>query len=555
MRLAIFRRIDAVAPLEAPRERALEGAAAAVGDLLDRQVGAGQQFLRPHVHVGPVKLPERDTHQDPCRPVEGGEVDLEVARQLLLVLEDALAQGAGDGVDDGRGGRVLGGHDRLHALPAPGRPDQSPLQGTGVDLFDRDKRDIFHGGFLFGPKVSGFWAIGPIYRAKSSPYGYAKVIRDSRSPVRGYAKVILDSRSPVRGYTKVIRDSRSPVRRYTKVIRNSHSWARGYGGWPPGPTGARCLVSEFFLQGEEEGDAFSRAAFGRDLALVEMDAVLHDREPQPRPADFPASPLVDPVEPLEDPVDVFRGDADAIVRETEIVIFGVFLVAIDRDRDVLAGVGEGIVEQVAEDGVEQGLVAPHHRLVGQLDFGFHLFLLDLARAFRQDTADQLVEVDLGQVEHVRRLLQPVEYGDVAEQQGEARALRVTALEEETQLVGRDLRVREDGLQIALDAADGRLQLVRDVLRQLPFQAALLLLPGDVVDGQLVTVVDEQDALHEEYLSALVDRNRLAQHLAIALEVADVVVQELVDRVELLYVNGLVRLIDVRVGDDINILYK
>ena len=48
-------------------------------------------------------------------------------------------------------------------------------------------------------------------------------------------------------------------------------------GWPPGPTGARCLVSEFFLQGEEEGDAFSRAAFGRDLALVEMDAVLHDR--------------------------------------------------------------------------------------------------------------------------------------------------------------------------------------------------------------------------------------------------------------------------------------
>ena len=541
MRLAIFRRIDAVAPLEAPRERALEGAAAAVGDLLDRQVGAGQQFLRPHVHVGPVKLPERDTHQDPCRPVEGGEVDLEVARQLLLVLEDALAQGAGDGVDDGRGGRVLGGHDRLHALPAPGRPDQSPLQGTGVDLFDRDKRDIFHGGFLFGPKVSGFWAIGPIYRAKSSPYGYAKVIRDSRSPVRGY--------------TKVIRDSRSPVRRYTKVIRNSHSWARGYGGWPPGPTGARCLVSEFFLQGEEEGDAFSRAAFGRDLALVEMDAVLHDREPQPRPADFPASPLVDPVEPLEDPVDVFRGDADAIVRETEIVIFGVFLVAIDRDRDVLAGVGEGIVEQVAEDGVEQGLVAPHHRLVGQLDFGFHLFLLDLARAFRQDTADQLVEVDLGQVEHVRRLLQPVEYGDVAEQQGEARALRVTALEEETQLVGRDLRVREDGLQIALDAADGRLQLVRDVLRQLPFQAALLLLPGDVVDGQLVTVVDEQDALHEEYLSALVDRNRLAQHLAIALEVADVVVQELVDRVELLYVNGLVRLIDVRVGDDINILYK
>lgn len=51
VRLAIFRWIDAIALFEPPRERALEGAAAAVGDLLDRQVGASQQLLRPHVHV------------------------------------------------------------------------------------------------------------------------------------------------------------------------------------------------------------------------------------------------------------------------------------------------------------------------------------------------------------------------------------------------------------------------------------------------------------------------------------------------------------------------
>lgn len=200
VRLAIFRRIDAVAPLEAPRERALEGAAAAVGDLLDRQVGAGQQFLRPHVHVGPVKLPERDAHQDPRRPVEGGEVDLEVARQLLLVLEDALAQGAGDGVDDGRGGRVLAGHDRLHALPALGRPDQLPLQGAGVDLLDRDKRDVFHGGFLFGPKVSGFWAIDPPFYDISPSRGYSEEVLYNLVPVSCYGEEVLYNLAPVSGY-------------------------------------------------------------------------------------------------------------------------------------------------------------------------------------------------------------------------------------------------------------------------------------------------------------------------------------------------------------------
>ena len=51
----------------------------------------------------------------------------------------------------------------------------------------------------------------------------------------------------------------------------------GYGEWLSELAGARGPVSEFFLQGEKEGDTFSRAAFRGDLPLVEIDAVLHDR--------------------------------------------------------------------------------------------------------------------------------------------------------------------------------------------------------------------------------------------------------------------------------------
>ena len=51
---------------------------------------------------------------------------------------------------------------------------------------------------------------------------------------------------------------------------------------------------------------------------------------------------------------------------------------------------------------------------------------------------------------------------------------------------------------------GVFQLVGDVLGQLPFQPYLLFFLGDVVDGNFKAEVLEDDALHDEGASVLVD---------------------------------------------------
>ena len=56
---------------------------------------------------------------------------------------------------------------------------------------------------------------------------------------------------------------------------------------------------------------------------------------------------------------------------------------------------------------------------------------------------------------------------------------------------------EDGFQIPLDAAYRRFQLMRDVLRELAFQARLLFLLGNVDDGYFERQVLEDDAFHRE----------------------------------------------------------
>ena len=44
---------------------------------------------------------------------------------------------------------------------------------------------------------------------------------------------------------------------------------------------------------------------------------------------------------------------------------------------MFAGVGEGVVEQVAEDGIEQRLIALDNGCRGEVDYRVDTFLLDL----------------------------------------------------------------------------------------------------------------------------------------------------------------------------------
>lgn len=83
-------------------------------------------------------------------------------------------------------------------------------------------------------------------------------------------------------------------------------------------------------------------------------------------------------------------------------------------------------------------------------------------------------------------------------------MRVAAFQEDLHLFGCNVFVVHDGFQITLYAAYGGFQLVGDVLGQLPFQPYLLFFLGDVVDGNFKAEVLEDDALHDEGASVLVD---------------------------------------------------
>ena len=134
-------------------------------------------------------------------------------------------------------------------------------------------------------------------------------------------------------------------------------------------------------------------------------------------------------------------------------------------------------------------------------------------------------------------------------------MRIATLQEELPFFGTEVRIVEYRLQIALDAADRRFQLVGDVLRELAFHSALLLLARYVVDGYLVAVVEEQDAFDEEDFSVLVDGHRFPHHLPFPVGASYVLVQELVDRPKVRHLYRLLGLMDAYVGNDIHELYE
>ena len=81
----------------------------------------------------------------------------------------------------------------------------------------------------------------------------------------------------------------------------------------------------------------------------------------------------------------------------------------------------------------------------------------------------------------------------------------------------------------MNAADGRFQLVRDVLRQLALDTAFFFLLRDVVDRQFVAIIEKEDALDKEYLPVFVNRDGFAQDFAFPVGIGDVAAQEIANR--------------------------
>ena len=100
----------------------------------------------------------------------------------------------------------------------------------------------------------------------------------------------------------------------------------------------------------------------------------------------------------------------------------------------------------------------------------------------QNVFYNLAQVYLLFLYQFRCLVHSGQHRDVAQQEGQAVALGIASFQEDTDIFLRNVRVADNGFQVSLNAADGRFQLMGDVLCQLAFQAGLFFFLRNIVDG-------------------------------------------------------------------------
>ncbi len=214
----------------------------------------------------------------------------------------------------------------------------------------------------------------------------------------------------------------------------------------------------------------------------------------------------------------------------------------------LAGVGDGVVRQVAEDGVDHRGVAPELEVLGQVVDHRHLLQFEFEGHLVDDAAHQGREVHFLLFDRARTR-DFVECRDVLHQGVEALRLRVAALQEVRHLLVGDVALGarvDDGLQVAEHRGDGRLEFVGDVVAQFVFILVVLLfelqfcLQFLVVEFRLahtarhVVEEDDQDERDEDgrVEVAVVARERLLQVRVVGEGAAHNAVAEASGRVEI-----------------------
>ena len=86
-------------------------------------------------------------------------------------------------------------------------------------------------------------------------------------------------------------------------------------------------------------------------------------------------------------------------------------------------------------------------------------------------------------------------------------LSIASFKELLAFFSRQVRIRDNGFHISLDAAYRSFQFMSDDLRQLSYQASLFLLLSNVVDGNFDGVVLKNDTFELERFPVFVDVRR------------------------------------------------
>ena len=131
----------------------------------------------------------------------------------------------------------------------------------------------------------------------------------------------------------------------------------------------------FLFQREIKCQTAIFGKMGGDGAAMQEDSILHDGKTEPCTTHLSAAAFVYAIESLKDAGQVLRGDAYAIIAETECPMI-VHRFCADVDVGALAGIVDGVVDEVTEDTVNERLVTLNDDAIWQIIVECHVALLE-----------------------------------------------------------------------------------------------------------------------------------------------------------------------------------
>lgn len=147
-----------------------------------------------------------------------------------------------------------------------------------------------------------------------------------------------------------------------------------------------------FRQPDNELRSLSRLAFDINASAMDHDRMFYNGESQTGPADLLRMTLIDSIKTLEDPLLIRLGNPNSIIRnrKNHILIFRLYL---NMDLTTLLGVLNGIINQVGNHRLKEGLLSVKKRLLTR-QMQTNSLLCRFIQKLLHRSFGQFIEVDL-----------------------------------------------------------------------------------------------------------------------------------------------------------------
>ena len=161
---------------------------------------------------------------------------------------------------------------------------------------------------------------------------------------------------------------------------------------------------------------------------------------------------------------MFLGNSFPIIGKTELPTIRL-LFAEDLNGSSFACVVQGIVEQIAEDAIEQHRIAVNDNILLHVVFQGHVTVGKLNGNLLHDIRHEVGDVHAHKLQLISCIIQAVEHRHVFQQSSEALCLKMGALNKLVLGFGRDVWILKQGFGITQYTCDRCLQFVGDIVSQ------------------------------------------------------------------------------------------